>query len=109
MMLANGATNSVEIFKQRVHDGGLDAFWDKFVEKRWTTYSQFAFSTSYQPGMQDDLMLRKQVFIPLLGSEEHALVDEVRRQAKYLSMFFFRMCKTLMPPKGSTILCSRPR
>ena len=41
------AVESTAVFKDRVAQFGLDAFWDKFAEQGWTSYGIFAYSSSY--------------------------------------------------------------
>lgn len=76
---SNPSLDSNTVFKQRVEALGLGAWWDKFTDASWTTFGSFAFACTYQPGMQDDSQLRDKVIKRILGSEDHAKGEQLRR------------------------------
>ena len=46
--------DSTAVFAARVRLLGLGDYWNKFVTAGWTTLGEFAFSSNYTPGQQDD-------------------------------------------------------
>ena len=76
---SNPALDSIAVFQQRVTALGLGDYWSKFEEASWTSFGDFASSTTYQPGMADDTHLRTKVIKKILGSEDHAKGHQLRR------------------------------
>ena len=71
-------TDSSATFEARVKELGLEASWEKFSGKGWTTYAAFAFSSSYVPGAPDEGPFMK-VIEHLVGDTDGPLVPAVRR------------------------------
>ena len=88
MALVSGSSKSLEkmgidseaFFSARLAEAGFD---EKMIgdmkAKGWTTYGDFAFSTSYHPGMVDDTPFIQEVVIPILGDAGHPMKTRLRR------------------------------
>ena len=59
-------TESEAVFRERVTSLGLDDFFSISVQKGWTTYGAFAFSTSSPPGTADSNQITDQIIAPVL-------------------------------------------
>lgn len=66
-------------FKRKIEQCGLGQYWDKFVAKTWTTYARFCFAPSAPPGTIDEASFRKEVVLPILGSEDAPDIVVLRR------------------------------
>ena len=74
-------TESEAVFRERVSNLGLDDFLSIFLQKGWTTYGAFAFSTSSPPCPADSNQITDQIIAPVLGEEgqDHQLAPSFRR------------------------------
>ena len=73
--------DSAAVFRSRALSFGLLASdVDALNAKGWSSMSSFAFSTSSIPGQSaDDVVFRRDVVVPILGTENHVRSSLLRR------------------------------
>ena len=72
--------DSAPFFANRCLAAGLTAeHVEKLKQAGWETFGDFAFSTSYMPGMPDDKAFIEEVVEPILGDAKHPLKAKLRR------------------------------
>ena len=59
--------DSTPVFRARAKQFGLDTIWNRFEERGWVAYGDFAFSNNWVPGSQNDEDFTKKVVVGLLG------------------------------------------
>ena len=62
--------DSVADFKAAVIKMGLGDQYDAMVAKGWDTFANYAFASAHTPGNADETVFIKDVFVPILGTEE---------------------------------------
>ena len=78
--MASSIVDSVAVFKARVTQIGLpETVFEGMVNKGWSTFTTFSFSSTYVPGASDDSAFLDKVVVPLLGERDHKDTAKLRR------------------------------
>ena len=72
------ALDSTAVFKARVAEIGLGAYWPKFEEKQWDSHGSFAFCVSRPPGQTEDAEFNNLVVEPIAGPGSN-MASRIRR------------------------------
>ena len=54
-------------FRAGVNKVGLSEYWEKFEQRNWTTYANFAFASAYTPGAANEEGFIKDVVKVIVG------------------------------------------